>query len=488
VRIPVRLRLTLAFALVMAVVLAAAGVFVHGRLQSSLDHGIDSALRSRAGDVAALAQQSDSGLREAQRADQLGSRAQLAQILNQQGRIVDQTSGLPHRSLLTASQQARARREPSTLFNAQLPNHRPVRLLATPVTAQGQRLLIVVGQSLEDRNRALDNLAGVLLVGGPVALLLACLAGYALTAAALRPVEAMRRRAAAISATDLDTRLPPAGGNDELGRLGRTLNEMLARIQAAMARERTFVSDASHELRSPLAMVKTELELIARDRPTGVRLQQAAYSAIEETDRLTRLTDDLLLLTRADHGGAALRSAPQDAAALLAEAADRASRRASGPGPEIEVRDGVQATLLADRDRVAQALDNLVDNALRFASERVELTAEVRADRVELHVRDDGPGFPPEFLPHAWERFARADGARTEGGTGLGLAIVRTVAELHGGETRASNRPEGGADVWISLPAADARTLESDRNRTREAPWPSAASSRPASPPRSTSR
>jgi signal transduction histidine kinase len=479
VRIPVRLRLTLAFVLVMAIVLAAAGVFVHGRLQSNLDHGIDSALRSRAADVAALAQQSDSGLREAQRADRLGRRAQLAQILNQRGAIVDQTSGLPRRPLLTGSTLTRARQQPYTIVNTHLPSPGPVRLLATPVNAQGQRLLVVVGQSLEDRNRALDNLAGVLLVGGPVALLLASLAGYALTGAALRPVEAMRRRAAAISATDLDTRLPPAGGNDELGRLGRTLNEMLARIQAAMARERTFVSDASHELRSPLAMVKTELELIARDRPTGVRLQQAAQSAIEETDRLTRLTDDLLLLTRADHGQAALRTAPQDAADLLAEAADRARRRTSGPGPEIEVRDAAGATLLADRDRVAQALDNLVDNALRFAAERVELGAEVRGDRVELHVLDDGPGFPPEFLPHAWERFARADGARTEGGTGLGLAIVRTVAELHGGETRASNRPGGGADVSISFPGGAGRPLESNGKRTREAPWPSAASSRP---------
>jgi signal transduction histidine kinase len=486
VRIPVRLRLTLAFALVMAVVLACAGVFVQDRLQSNLDHGIDSALRSRAADVGALAQQSDSGLREAQRADRLGRKAQLAQILDAHGHIVDQTSGLPRRPLVAGTVLAQARRGPYTLLNTQLPNQGPVRLLATPVRAQGQRMLVVVGQSLQDRNRALDNLAGVLLVGGPAALLLACVAGYALTGASLRPVDAMRRRAAAISATDLDSRLPPAGGNDELGRLGHTLNEMLARIQASVARERTFVADASHELRSPLAMVRTELELIARDRPTGAQLQEAARSAIEETDRLSRLTDDLLLLTRADHGEAALRTGPQEAAALLARAAERGRRRASGAGPRIEVRDAGDATVLADGDRIAQALDNLVDNALRHATQRVELRAEVRGDRVELHVRDDGPGFPPDFLPHAWERFARADSGRTEGGTGLGLAIVRTVAELHGGETGARNRPEGGADVWISLPAGAAGPLESNGNRTWEAPWPSAASSKPARRPRNT--
>lgn len=449
--IPVRLRLTMAFALVMAVVLTAAGLFVHGRLQSDLDGGIAAALRSRSADVAALAQQSDTGLKDARPGDAIARRAQLAQIVDARGRVIDWTAGLSNRPLLTGAVLAQARSGTATALDTRLGDQR-VRLLAAPVRAQDQRLVVVVGQSLEDRDRALADLSSVLLIGGPVALLLASLAGYLLTGAALRPVEAMRRRAAEISVGDLDGRLPETGAKDELARLGRTLNEMLARIQASVARERTFVSDASHELRTPLAMVRTELELIARDQPRGTALTSAAHSAIEETDRLSRLADDLLLLTRADAGESPLRTASVSAAELLDSAARRALRRAPSPAPEVWVDDPDGAALIADADRAGQALDNLVDNALRYADGRIELTARVHDGFVELHVVDDGPGFPAAFLPHAWERFARADAGRTEDGVGLGLSIVRMVAELHGerrapatGPARARAAPTSGS-------------------------------------------
>jgi two-component system OmpR family sensor kinase len=479
VHVPVRLRLTLAFVLVMAVVLTAAGLFVHGRLTANLDSGIASTLRSRSADVAALAQQSDSGLKEARPGDAIARRAQLAQIVDERGRVIDWTAGLSSRPLVTGGALAAARAGAPVSVDARL-GDQPVRLLAAKVRAQGQDLVVVVGQSLEDRNRALSDLTGVLLVGGPLALLLASLAGYLLTGAALRPVEAMRRRAAEISATDLDARLPPSG-DDELGRLGKTLNEMLARIQAAMARERTFVSDASHELRTPLAMVRTELELIARDLPTGPALASAAQSAIEETDRLARLAGDLLLLTRADHGGAALRTSELTAAELLDAAARRALRRSPSPPAQVWIDDPEGAAVVADPDRVGQALDNMIDNALRYARTSVELTARSRDGFVELHVIDDGPGFPPEFLPQAWERFARADSGRTEDGVGLGLAIVRTIAELHGGSAGALNRPGGGgADVWLAVP-----TAASARRRRPGPPAPAARRrARPATTPR----
>jgi two-component system OmpR family sensor kinase len=444
-RLPVRLRLTLAFAAVMAVVLTAAGMFVHQRLRSNLDNGIDGALRSRAADVATLAQQSDSGLKEAAPTGTGQPVAEIAQIVDAHGRVVDQTPGLPPRPLVALPPDRPAVRD------ARLSGGRPVRLLAVPVRAQDQRLVVIVGQSLEERNRALSDLTGVLVLGGPGVLLLASGAAYVLTGAALRPVEAMRRQAAAISATDLDSRLPPAG-NDELGRLGRTLNEMLTRIQTAVARERTFVADASHELRTPLAMVRTELELIDRDRPNGHALHAATRSAIEETDRLSRLADDLLTLTRADHGGSALRLERLTAADVLDAAARRAMRRVPPAVPDITVDDPDGTVVAADPDRLAQAIDNMLDNALRYARTTVELSAHAREDTIELHVADDGPGFPADFLPHAWDRFSRADAGRTGDGAGLGLAIARTVAELHGGVARAENRPGGGADVWIEIP------------------------------------
>ena len=451
-RFPLRWRLTIAFAGVMAIVLVATGAFVHQRQSSNLDGAIRTALEARADDVAALAQQSESGLREA-KPGTTGRRAQLAQLIDPSGRVIDYTPGLTSRALLSPSELATARRD-TVMTSATLAGDDPVRLLAQPLRAQGQRLVVVVGQSLEERNSALSDLNGVLLAGGPAALILASLAGYLLIGAALRPVEEMRRRAEAISASDLEQRLPPVAANDELGRLEHTLNEMLARIGAAVTRERTFVSDASHELRSPLAALRTELELIARDRPAGAALQSATWSAIEETDRLSRMADDLLLLARAEDHQLALRPRSVPAADLLQDAADRFCRQPSEVELRVEANGASCARVNADRGRVAQALDNLLANARRYARGSITLSAMADDGFVDLHVTDDGPGFPPAFLPEAWERFARADAGRTEDGAGLGLAIVRRIAEAHGGHARAANRAGGGADVWISLPLA----------------------------------
>ncbi|MEA2231043.1 MAG: hypothetical protein QOD83_859, partial [Solirubrobacteraceae bacterium] len=400
--LPVRWRLTLAFAAVIAVVLVATGLFVHGRLASNLDASIDRGLRSRATDIATLAQQSDTALSESGREDSAPHVPALAQLVNAAGQVTDRTPGLPAWPLLGRSALAQARTGQRVMREIRLGDDR-VRLIGEAVRAQDQRLIVIVGQSLEDRARALDDLAGVLLIGGPAALLLASLAGYLLTGAALAPVEAMRRRAAEISADDLGQRLPGAGGDDELGRLGRTLNEMLERVDAAVARERTFVADASHELRSPLAMLRTELELLGRERPTGAALQRAVGSAIEETDRLSHLADDLLLLARADERRLALDAHAVPAVELLQAAADRAGDR------RVVVDGGDGATILADRVRVGQALDNLLANALRYADREVLLLAQRRDGSVELHVLDDGPGFPVGFLPRAWERFTRVE-------------------------------------------------------------------------------
>jgi signal transduction histidine kinase len=325
------------------------------------------------------------------------------------------------------------------------------RLLATPVNAQGRHLVVVVGASLEDRDQALADLGTLLLVGGPVALLLASIAGYGLATAALRPVESMRARAAAISADDLDQRLPLSRSRDELQRLGRTLNEMLARLESGLARERAFVADASHELRTPLAMLRTELELICRERPAGAALDVAVDSAIAETDRLTQLTEDLLVLARADGARLPLRLEAVSIVDLLADLAGRYApfdgRRVTFNAPEPS-----DLRLGADRARLEQALANLVDNALRHGGGQVRLAAYPRDGCVELHVTDDGGGFPPGFLPTAFDRFTRGDPGRTEDGSGLGLAIVAAIADSHGGSAHAANRPDGGADVWIHIP------------------------------------
>ena len=445
----------------MALVLAATGLFLYLRLQSDLDQTLAQGLRSRAGDVSALVQQSDTGLKDAARSGAGAVGADFAQILDASGRVFDATPGLQSRPVLGAAQLRVAAHGTTTVDLGGVPTRPgPTRLLATPVKAQGRSLVVVVGTSLKDRNQALTDLGALMLIGGPVALLLAAVAGYGLAAAALRPVESMRARAAAISTDDLDQRLPLSRSRDELQRLGTTLNEMLARLETGVARERTFVADASHELRTPLAMLKTELELMARDRPEGQALDGAVASAIAETDRLTRLTEDLLVLARADGGRLPVRAEGVAVADLLADATARYTGEEVDPDPQIEPP-GLRVR--ADRARIGQALANLVDNALRHGKGPVVLSAVLRGGFVELHVTDSGKGFPAGFLARAFERFTRGDPGRTESGTGLGLSIVQAIADSHGGRAGAGNRRRGGADVWIAIPAVKAAADASAR-------------------------
>jgi signal transduction histidine kinase len=267
----------------------------------------------------------------------------------------------------------------------------------------------------------------------------------------------MRRRAAAIAPATTGQRLPVPPARDEIGRLGETLNDMLARLEAAFARERTFVADASHELRTPLSILKAELELAVREGRSPEELRAALESAAEETDRLVRLAEDLLVIARLDQGRVPLRPVDPDATELLATVAARFEARARAAGRSVSVSNRVgaddeRAVVHGDRVRLEQAVGNLVDNAMRHGAGDVLLAARPSADGVELHVVDAGPGLAPDFIDHAFERFARADGGRSRGGAGLGLAIVAAIASSHGGSARAANLPDGGADVWIHLP------------------------------------
>jgi two-component system OmpR family sensor kinase len=271
-------------------------------------------------------------------------------------------------------------------------------------------------------------------------------------AAALRPIEMMRRRAAEISASDPGRRLPVPTAADEVSRLGTTLNAMLIRLEEAFARESQFVSDASLELRTPLGIVKTELELALRGSYSRDELEEAIRSAGEENDRVIQLAEDLLVIARADQGRLAVRPVELDLSDELDRVARRFERRATQEGRSILVEVPPGCRVSADPQRLEQALANLVDNALRYGSGPVTLAAVETPKTVELHVSDAGPGFSDGFVTDAFERFTREDHARTRGGAGLGLSIVRAIAVSHEGQAHAANRDTGGADVWITLP------------------------------------
>jgi signal transduction histidine kinase len=433
--------LTLAFAAAMALVLAATGLFLYVRVGAELDRTINRGLSERSDDMIALARQGDL----------LDGRGQgLTQVLDANGRVVAGTSGL-RRPLLTPAELMRARAAPIRVVRAVPGSDDPARLLATTVETDTATRVVVVGASLEQRDDALESLLTQFLIGGPLALVVASLIGYAVAGAALRPVESMRREAEAVSAAEPGRRLPLPPARDEIARLGETLNGMLTRLEAALARERRFVSDASHELRTPLTSLRAELELALRRRRSREELEAAVRSAAEEADRLSQLAEDLLALARADDGKLPVRRQRLAAADLLLGVRERYARRAGELGRPLELHVEDALELSIDRLRAEQALGNLVENALRHGRGRVVLQARREDRHVELHVRDEGEGFPPEFIEHAFEPFSRGDPARSGVGAGLGLAIVEMVARAHGGTARAANR-DGGADVWLELP------------------------------------
>jgi heavy metal sensor kinase len=454
-RVPIRLRVTLAFTAAMALVLLAVGLFLYLRLEAQLDESIDNGLRSRATEMSTLARASEEGLRGSRGAPLIELEESFAQVLTPQGRVLDSTPQLRGRPVLRPPQLAEAAGSPTFFERDGLPGiEATARLLAAPAQTPEGELIVVVGSSLGDRDEALRSLAALLLIGGPVALLLASLAGYGAAGSALRPVEEMRSRAAEISAQSPGERLPVPPAKDELRSLGQTLNEMLDRIESTLERERRFVDDASHELRTPLALHKAGLELALRHRSSDAELRTAIASGLEEVDRLVQLAEDLLVVARAEEGKLAISPEQLPVDVLLAGLAERFLARAETSNRPIVVDAEDGLTVHADRLRLEQALTNLVDNALRHGEGEVRIWAERGRGRVRIHVADQGEGFPAEFLPHAFERFSRGDPARGRGGSGLGLAIVATIARAHGGSAGAENSPQGGAETWIELPAA----------------------------------
>jgi signal transduction histidine kinase len=228
---------------------------------------------------------------------------------------------------------------------------------------------------------------------------------------------------------------------------------MLGRLESALERERSFVADASHELRTPLSLLRAELELALRRPRSVAELEDALRSAAADTDRLIRLAEDLLVLARADRGGLALRPQPLAVGELAERVAGRFATTAASAARAVEVDVPPELELVADAPRLEQALGNLVDNALRHGRGTVRVSARRREGAVELHVSDEGPGFAADFLPRAFERFSRADEARSGDGAGLGLAVADAVARAHGGSAHAGAAERGGADVWIAFPA-----------------------------------
>lgn len=435
-RWPIRIRLAAAFTAVMALVLSAVATLTVEHTKESLDAAITESLTTQLANLRPIAADNDPLLAG-------GDSDTAQQIVAPGGQVLTATSNLAGQSALSPSQLDTARRGQLIADRSRLGNMEgPVRVAAGPASS-GR--IVVAAQSLADRDAAVADLRDELAVTFPLLLLATAIGAYLLAAAALRPVERMRARAAGISATDAHARLPVPPARDEIQGLGTTLNDLLQRLQDALERERQFVIDAGHELRTPLSLLTTELELALLRPRSNPELVAAVRSALQETTRLSRLARDLL--TVADTRGSA--DPPTiDLGATLARIGER-YRHSNDDQLDIECPAGqyVRAEP-SDLDRI---LGNLIDNAIQHGAPPITIRVHTTANGVEIRLRDHGPGFPSGFLRHAFHRFTRADTARTTGGTGLGLAIVDTLTRRNDGTVAACNHDTGGAEITVRL-------------------------------------
>ncbi|MFF2252457.1 ATP-binding protein [Streptomyces sp. NPDC058142] len=445
------LRLVLAVALAMSLVLGGAACFVFWRVQHALDDQLDADLATYSHDL---------------RNDVLAGRklggpdGSAYQVLDTRGRILQASALVRTEQLLSPSdvtsavKGATVRRDiggllpldPHTLRlkaqRVERPDHRPV--IAVAALRRGHR------------DEALRELLAQLSIASGLTLLAASYVGYRTARAALDPVERYRRGAASLADNTSGLRLPvPVDRDDELTRLGHTLNEMLERLEAAGERERRFLADASHELRTPLSLLRAELDVALHRPRTAPELTDTLRSVDTEVQRLIDLTNALLDLEQlgaTEH----LRCAPTDLQRLIASAVDPHRPAAARDHRTLTV-DVAPATVDVDAGWIRPAISNLVDNALRHSDGDIHVTAAAHEGTFQVTVADEGPGFPAPFLPKAFERFTRAEASRTSPGSGLGLAFVAAVATSHGGTAYAENT-EYGAAVVLTIPVASAAT------------------------------
>jgi heavy metal sensor kinase len=454
----IRVRLTLWYVLLLAVTLAVFSGGVYFALRERLYGNLDDSLDSRAEIVAGVVVQDGAlAVDDAALAKDPTDDEEFTRVYDANGEVIFDNStpdARPSRDpgAVSAALDGRASRRSVGSPDEDL------RALTVPVRAGGEIIGVVeVGLTEEDVRETLSSLLLIIAVAYPLALVVTSAGGVFLASRTLSPIDRVTRVARRISAEDLSQRLDFDLPDDEVGRLARTFDEMIARLDEAFRRQRRFTADASHELRTPLTAIKGQTE-VALQRPRDAAEYQEVLRAVNaQADRMIRLIGSLLTLARADASRIPVNREPLSVRTLVTDAADQVRPAAVAKGLSLTVQDGDDARLMADQDLLLQLLLNLLDNAIKYTPSGGSVTASWRHEdaALEISVADTGRGIAPEHLPHVFDRFYRQDAARSrsEGGAGLGLAISRWIAEAHGGSIAAVSQPGRGSTFTVRLPA-----------------------------------
>jgi heavy metal sensor kinase len=462
--VSLRLRLTLTYSALVALVMAVFAVVLYGTLRQNLEAEMDRRLQVRASQVQLTIFPGTTSLTAGDLAFSKLDLSPLAdldapgiyvQVLAPDGTVVATSDSLDGARLPFESGDLQAALEGRrVLGDVRLGSERAVRVLSVPVFSQGRAVgVLQVGQSRVPLQETMDNLRNLLLSLGAGALAVSVLIGWVVAHRGLRTLGAISEQAAAIAAQrDFGRRLRRVRRRDEVGRLARTINVLLATVDETLRTHREFVADTSHELRNPLLAIRTNLDLLDRVADPAARAE-CLREARDQVERMSRLVSDLLVLARVE-AGQLIEQRPVALDELLERVARETQLRANGRRVEL---DGVEPVeILGDEGRLAQVLTNLVDNALEHtpAGGRIGLGLDRRDGWARLTVVDTGEGIPQEHLPRVFDRFYRVDKARARAsaGAGLGLAIVKHLAEAHGGRVTAESEAGRGSRFTVWLP------------------------------------
>ena len=455
-RFSIRFRLTAWYSLSLAVVLGLLAVASYFAMRASMYRAVDVDLRfSLAGVAQFLESQQGSSLSalpdEIARKSTLGV---LFQIFDDQGKLIYQSDVLASHHIKPVAPTASGT---EIAFHETGPEGWPVRLAAQRVTFGGQPIVVEVAQPMRFHYASLREFAASLLVSLPLLVLIAALVGYWLSGRALAPVNRIVEDARAIDSNRLSQRVSVPPAHDELRRLAETLNSMLDRIEVSVTRIKQFTADASHELRAPVTLIQTAAEYTLRRERTREELVEAMEKILRESRRTSQLIDSLLLLARADSDEEVLQPGPVRVDSVLRDAVHRAGEFAAGKNIRLAADVGENAFFVNGEAALLERLFFvLIENGINYTPEHGSVSVALRssADEVVIEVADTGIGIAPEDLPHVFDRFWRADKARSRemGGTGLGLSIAKWIVEKSGGTIRVESTVGHGSKFEVRLP------------------------------------